>query len=141
MILKKTRRISHCRACKEPLYQMINIGGSEYPASQCLNKDCRNYGKPQSFKKGLLSGYSNTHPRKEKIMNNTCLNCTYAKWKRTTSGRLHPSQQGQCTYPVKIVIPKAYYFTGSLAPSGGYISGEHPSTDCPTFLEGKYPVL
>jgi len=45
-------RASHCRACKEPLYQMIYLG-KPYPASQCLKQKCNLYGKPQAFKKGI----------------------------------------------------------------------------------------
>lgn len=48
-------KIAHCRKCKEPLYQMHTITG-KYPASQCLNRLCTRYGKPQLFKNGLKEG-------------------------------------------------------------------------------------
>lgn len=40
-----------CSKCKQPLYQMYYLG-QKYPASQCLNHSCSEYGQPQSFKKG-----------------------------------------------------------------------------------------
>jgi hypothetical protein len=45
------KKISHCTSCKEPLYQMHEFT-NDYPASQCLNHDCKLYGKPQGFKTG-----------------------------------------------------------------------------------------
>ena len=80
---------------------------------------------------------------------NLCLICKYAKWNVTKSGRLHPNGIGQCTYPITITIPKAFYFVGGdPSPSGGFISRNQtrpasiisscPAYECePKFLEMK----
>lgn len=40
-----------------------------------------------------------------------CLGCKYAEWKKTKSGRMHPSGDGQCRYNYKIPqLPNAFYF-------------------------------
>jgi hypothetical protein len=31
-----------------------------------------------------------------------CTNCTYADWKKTAAGKLHPSGYGKCTNAVKL---------------------------------------
>lgn len=46
-------KISHCKTCKQPLHQMKLFHGETYPASQCLNRECKQYGKPQTFKRGI----------------------------------------------------------------------------------------
>jgi len=54
-----------------------------------------------------------------------CLDCKYADWKRTTSGRLHPSGDGRCTYKWKSPqLPASMYWIGQSEPkpSGGHIS-------------------
>lgn len=55
----------------------------------------------------------------------TCVDCKYAKWNRTKSGRLHPSGYGRCEYPWEMPpLPAAMYWIGNKAPDpcGGYIS-------------------
>lgn len=66
----------------------------------------------------------------------TCLDCGYAEWKRTSSGRLHPSKDGMCRWTMpEIDIPKARYWIGyrysNPQPSGGHIDRGHPYDDCP----------
>jgi len=48
----------------------------------------------------------------------TCNECKYADWNRTTSGRLHPSGDGFCTYKLTPQIPNAF----SIIKVGGGIS-------------------
>lgn len=50
-LARRRLKMNDCTKCKSPLYQMYTFSGV-YPASQCLNRDCPKYGKPQSFKKG-----------------------------------------------------------------------------------------
>lgn len=39
----------------------------------------------------------------------SCNGCQHAQWDRTTTGRLHPSGDGACTYKVKpIVVPACW---------------------------------
>jgi hypothetical protein len=71
-------------------------------------------------------------------MNNSCLNCTYAKWLRTPTGRLSPKRIGQCTYEVE--IPKAFLDRGH-SPLAELLFKDKPLSDCPTFKEGEYPKL
>ena len=57
----------------------------------------------------------------------TCNGCKYAEWKRTDSGRLHPSGDGKCTYEWKLPpLPQSMYFAG-FTPRilGGTISRKH----------------
>ena len=67
----------------------------------------------------------------------SCDICTFAVWKRTANGRLHPSKQGRCGFVwVPPPLPKAFYFygTGTCKPSGGSIERGSNSTDgCPCF--------
>lgn len=52
----------------------------------------------------------------------TCTGCTWAVWKRTESGRLHPSGEGRCTAPIKIpLLPAAFYWITPPNPCGGFI--------------------
>ena len=54
----------------------------------------------------------------------SCLDCKYADWKRTESGRLHPSGDGKCKYEWKSPqLPQSMYWIARHAPSpcGGNI--------------------
>jgi len=54
-----------------------------------------------------------------------CKDCKYAEWDKTTTGRLHPSGDGKCTYPFKVPkLPAAMYWIGRTVPepSGGQIN-------------------
>lgn len=58
-------------------------------------------------------------------MANPCLSCRLADWKRTASGRLHPSGDGRCRWKMpEITLPKAFYYSSSGVPRpyGGHIS-------------------
>lgn len=47
-------KIAHCKSCGEPLHKMIEAGTKAWVgSSQCLNHNCKNYGKPQFLKGGL----------------------------------------------------------------------------------------
>ncbi len=64
----------------------------------------------------------------------SCTDCKYAKWDRTKAGRLSPTGNGVCYFPVKpIVLPNAHYFIGGTPNlCGGYINRTRVySTDCP----------
>jgi len=54
----------------------------------------------------------------------TCVGCTYAEWKRTKAGRLHPSGDGMCRYKYKVPqLPQSMYWIGNEpSPAGGYIN-------------------
>ena len=67
----------------------------------------------------------------------TCLNCKYARWRRTLMGKLHPNQLGKCSYNIVLpALPKSLYFLGGYAIAGsGIISRNKPFTDCPTWAE------
>ncbi len=69
----------------------------------------------------------------------SCANCKWADWKRTPAGKLHPSGDGQCNYPVEMpVLPAAYYWVGGQYPSGGNISRRGELlVHCPTFHWNK----
>jgi hypothetical protein len=65
-----------------------------------------------------------------------CIGCKYAQWKTTKTGRLHPSGEGQCTFPVRIpVLPLAFHWLGgSLTLLGGFILRKRGwYENCPTF--------
>lgn len=50
-----------------------------------------------------------------------CTKCKYAKWDRTKTGRLHPSGDGRCEYPYKMLeLPASFYWVGPMS-SRGYI--------------------
>ena len=53
-----------------------------------------------------------------------CTNCAYAKWDKTTKGKLHPSGDGKCTFEYKInKLPASMYWVGSTPnPAGGLIN-------------------
>lgn len=56
----------------------------------------------------------------------SCNDCIFADWKRTASGRLHPSGDGRCKKVIKIPeLPQSFYWLGmrdSPRPDGGYIN-------------------
>ena len=71
-----------------------------------------------------------------------CTNCTYADWKKTAEGKLHPSGDGRCTKEVKIPelpkLPEAFYFLFEPHISGGVISKhEELKADCVYFSYNK----
>lgn len=53
----------------------------------------------------------------------TCDNCTFAEWKRTKTGRLHPDKSGRCKWMAErgldLRLPVAFYWLG-------YDGGRHP---------------
>jgi hypothetical protein len=52
-----------------------------------------------------------------------CTHCKHANWDRTAAGRLHPSGDGRCIYPLKFpVLPSAFYFLSPIRPCGGTIN-------------------
>jgi len=70
-----------------------------------------------------------------------CTRCKYAEWKKTASGKLHPSGEGRCNYPWKMPkLPQAFYwiFHGDPIPSGGYINRRKDFEEhCPYYQEAK----
>ena len=59
-----------------------------------------------------------------------CTHCKYANWKKTTSGRLHPSGEGHCGYKLKMMpLPQAFYWIGRETPSGGHINRKEELKD------------
>jgi len=70
---------------------------------------------------------------------NSCLECKYANWKRTTNGRLHPSGDGMCTYEVTMPkLPKAKSFFYRPALFGGDINRKNQVyVDCPCFEKAQ----
>ena len=66
---------------------------------------------------------------------NDCTHCKYADWKRTGSGRLHPSGDGKCTFPWKLPqIPACMYWLTPPSPMGGTINRRQMLKDhCPYF--------
>jgi hypothetical protein len=63
-----------------------------------------------------------------------CTHCKHAIWAKTAAGRLHPSGDGTCEFP----LPACMYWINP--PSGGYINRrEELPIDCPYFTweEGK----
>lgn len=53
-----------------------------------------------------------------------CTDCKYADWDTAKNGRLHPSGDGQCKYPLRIPdLPQSMYWVGSAPkPCGGHIN-------------------
>lgn len=70
----------------------------------------------------------------------SCLNCAFASWSRTKTGRLHPAGDGRCTWKMpEITLPKSmYWLFNEPNPCGGYIERSSPHTDCPAWrsMEG-----
>lgn len=66
----------------------------------------------------------------------SCLNCKYAEWAKTSSGRLHPSGEGYCKYVVLIQrLPESMYWAGSEPKVyGGFINRKKLlDSHCATF--------
>lgn len=54
-----------------------------------------------------------------------CTDCKHAEWKRTASGKLHPSGDGRCRYPYKVPpLPASmrWYLDRAPAIFGGHIN-------------------
>lgn len=68
-----------------------------------------------------------------------CTNCTYADWKKTAAGKLHPSGDGRCTKVVNIPkLPAAFYFSNKLFICGGMINRRQElRDDCVYFADNK----
>ena len=66
-----------------------------------------------------------------------CTNCKWANWRRTASGKLHPSGSGRCGKAIKLpeLPPSMYwYWIGNPTPVGGHINRREPlSRDCVYF--------
>lgn len=65
-----------------------------------------------------------------------CTHCKHAEWKKTATGRLHPSGDGKCLYVYK--VPKLpackFWLSGDPRPCGGHISRkEELKEDCVYF--------
>lgn len=65
----------------------------------------------------------------------SCKKCRHAEWKRTVSGRQHPSGDGRCAKIISIpALPAAYCWTSVPAPFGGYINRKESLKEhCPYF--------
>lgn len=59
-----------------------------------------------------------------------CLTCAHAEWRKTVTGRLHPSGDGKCRYEVTVPIPastptwgygRQATDTSTITIKGGYI--------------------
>lgn len=72
-----------------------------------------------------------------------CKECHFAVWRKTKTGKLHPSGEGKCTCKPweKWQIPVAYYYIHSrkiIPPEGGYINRRTPHEGkCPFFQHIK----
>ena len=75
-----------------------------------------------------------------------CLTCKFAEWKRTASGRLHPSGDGKCTWTMPtIFMPLAAWGfnyqldlkTNAIKPPSNMPIDRNPGwakyTKCPTY--------
>ena len=68
-----------------------------------------------------------------------CMTCQFANWRKTASGKMHPTGEGKCTYALsEMIIPASYYWIGfrekGPMPSGGRIDRRAPfSRRCPTY--------
>jgi len=74
---------------------------------------------------------------------NACTSCRFAEWKRTATGRLHPSGDGRCRWQMpEFALPKSMYWIGfgkgGPKPSGGHIS-RHDDGDCPAQQKVEQP--
>ena len=62
-----------------------------------------------------------------------CTHCKHADWDMTKAGRLHPSGEGRCTFPVKILPLPASMFWRNESPyprhGGGLINRNVELTD------------
>jgi len=59
-----------------------------------------------------------------------CTDCKHANWKRTATGRLHPSGAGRCMFPWKMPpLPGAFYWLSGQTPCGGHIDRKRELKD------------
>lgn len=61
----------------------------------------------------------------ERLVMRNCIDCKYADWEKTKTGRLHPSGDGRCIYQYKVpALPASMYWLGRSDPSplGGHIT-------------------
>lgn len=69
-----------------------------------------------------------------------CLDCKFADWMRTKSGRLHPSGEGECTWEFRAsVLAAAYQWSSTPKLTGGTIwrhEGLPGDGRCPQFQRG-----
>lgn len=66
----------------------------------------------------------------------SCIKCKHADWKRTDSGRLHPSGDGRCKYEWTCKpLPASMCWIGRTTPkpSGGYINRREELKDHCTY--------
>lgn len=88
---------------------------------------------------GQQSAVLHTNPM---AISHDCNNCLFSKWKRTSSGSLHPSGEGRCTWDgfKDWQLPASMYFVQSgdsrkvPIPCGGAINRKKPHTDCAHYL-------
>ena len=63
-----------------------------------------------------------------------CTDCKHAEWRRTASGRLHPSGDGKCTVPYKVPpLPACMYWLMTPTPMGGRINRKQELRDHCTY--------
>lgn len=72
-----------------------------------------------------------------------CKDCKFASWQRTTTGRLHPSGDGRCTWQgwTEWKMAAAFYYIGCRdmrsvpTPDGGHINRKTPikASECQVF--------
>ena len=76
------------------------------------------------------------------MADNPCMNCKYAEWERTKSGRLHPDKSGKCSCVVTLPpVPNStatFHYRHDddtpLVVRGGWIwRNEKTGQDCPCF--------
>ena len=62
-----------------------------------------------------------------------CTECVHANWRRTKTGALHPSGDGECGKEIKIPqLPQAFFFTIQPFIGGGSINRRRELKDhCP----------
>jgi len=71
-----------------------------------------------------------------------CTGCKYACWNTAKSGRLHPSGDGRCNFPIKIpVLPQAFYWIGgNPSPLGGSINRHGELKEHCAYYEPSWPL-
>lgn len=71
-----------------------------------------------------------------------CTDCRHADWQRTANGRLHPSGEGMCRFPVVLpTLPASRHWWGESppVPAGGYINRHKElKNHCPCFERGPF---
>jgi len=67
-----------------------------------------------------------------------CLNCKYADWRKTASGKMHPSGDGHCTFQWKSPpLPASMYWLVQPSPYGGQINRREELKDHCTYYARK----